>query len=138
MKTSLLLFTLPIALAFAAPACAQTMGNVESNQGSQNAQNQDHAKNVLTINQLKQDLEKAGFSDVKILQDSFVVQARDREGNPTVMSLSPSGVLAISEISGHGQAGSTANAASGGNEGTKTSRQTGRTARAGSSSSQTG
>ena len=47
---------------------------------------------MLTIHKLKDDLEKAGFKDVKILQDLFVVQATDKDGNPTIMSLSPSGV----------------------------------------------
>jgi hypothetical protein len=59
---------------------------------------QDKAGNILTVSKLKQELEKAGFTDVQILADSFVVQAKDKEGNPTVMSLSPGGVFAISAI----------------------------------------
>ena len=138
MKASLLVPTLTIALALTAPACAQTTVNAQGNQGTDNSQDQNHDQNVLTIRKLKQDLEQAGFSDVKILQDSFVVQARDKDGNPTIMSLSPSGVLAISELSQQAQT-SAANGASGGNDqSTKTSRQTGRTARAGTSSNQTG
>lgn len=138
MKTSLLVPTLAFALAVTAPACAQTIGNAQSNQGHpDNSQDQNHDQNVLTIRKLKQDLEQAGFSDVKILEDSFVVQARDKNGNPTIMSLSPSGVVAISELSQQTRT-SAANGASGGNEqSTTTSRQTGRTARAGTSN-QTG
>jgi glucose/arabinose dehydrogenase len=97
-------------LAFAAsqdktqsPASAASEQNAQTTQGTQN-QNQHHQSNVLTINKLKSDLEKAGFSDVKILQDSFVVQAKDKEGNPTIMSLSPSGVVAISALSEQKQA----------------------------------
>ena len=69
MKASLLLPTLSIALVLTAPACAQTTANAQSNQDTENSQSQNHEKNVLTIHKLKQDLERAGFSDVKILQD---------------------------------------------------------------------
>lgn len=58
------------------------------------------------------------------------MQATDKEGNPTIMSLSPSGVLAISEISQQRQ-GIASNTTSGGtNDVAKTHSQTGRTARA--------
>ncbi len=129
MKASLLLPAVSIALVLATPAFAQTAAS--SQQGAQNSQNAqstqsiNHESNALTIRKLKQDLEHAGFTDVKILQDSFVVQATDKEGNPTIMSLSPSGVLAIS-----GQ-GIASNTTSGGtNDVAKTHSQTGRTARA--------
>ena len=66
MKTSLLVPTLAFALAVTAPACAQTIGNAQSNQGHpDNSQDQNHDQNVLTIRKLKQDLEQAGFSDVR-------------------------------------------------------------------------
>ena len=68
MKASLLVPTLTIALALTAPACAQTAVNAQGNQGTDNSQDQNHDQNVLTIRKLKQDLEQAGFSDVKILQ----------------------------------------------------------------------
>ncbi len=70
---------------------------------------------MLSINRLKHDLEKAGFTDVNILQDSFVVQAKDKEGNPTILSLSPSGVVAISELNQQRQA-KASNATSGSSE----------------------
>ncbi len=121
MKTSLLLPVVSLALVLAAPAFAQTVASsqqdTQTNQRKQTSQN--HEGNVLTIRKLKQDLENAGFSDVKVLQDSFVIQAQDKEGNPTIMSLSPSGVLAISELSQNGQTAS------------HESNQHGRTARAG-------
>ena len=101
MKTSLIP-ALAIGLALSIPVSAAA----ETNATAENAQN--HADNVLTINKLKQDLESAGFSDVKILQDSFVIQAKDKDGNPTIMSLSPGGVVAISTLSGEQGASATA------------------------------
>jgi hypothetical protein len=40
----------------------------------------------------------AGFTDIRVISDSFVVQAKDKNGDPTVMTLSPSGVFAIAEM----------------------------------------
>jgi hypothetical protein len=65
---------------------------------AQNSSQETKENNLLTISKLKQDLTKAGFTDIQILADSFVVQAKDKNGNPTVMSLSPGGVFAISEL----------------------------------------
>ena len=107
MKT-FIIPALAVTFALASPALAQTqdempMGNrpqstagAASQEGSSSATK---SKALLTINKLKQDLQKAGFSDVQVLADSFVVQAKDKEGNPTVMTLSPGGVFAISAIS---------------------------------------
>ena len=117
MKTAIIP-AVALTLALSAPVFAQTAGGAsgggnsqsaattsqENTQNQQSAKNPDHETNVLTINKLKQDLQKAGFTDVQILQDSFVVQAKDKNGNPTIMSLSPSGVLAISEIGQQRQA----------------------------------
>ncbi len=96
MKT-ISLSALAIVLALSAPTFAQAASqdntqspaSATSQQNSQSAQSRHHESNVLTVNKLKQDLEKAGFTDVKILQDSFVVQAKDKQGNPTVMSSQP-------------------------------------------------
>ena len=121
MKTPLLLPTIAIALALNTPAFAETatatpaqenlqsspastQQDTQNKQSAPKTQSENHESNVVTINKLKQDLQKAGFTDIKILADSFVVQATDKEGNPTVMSLSPSGVFAISEISQQRQA----------------------------------
>ncbi len=97
-----------VALAFSVPAFAQSEAGGKSGQtpqavtGSQseegNASAASKANNLLTINKLKQDLQKAGFTDIQVISDSFVVQAKDKDGNPTVMSLSPGGVFAISAL----------------------------------------
>jgi hypothetical protein len=99
---------LAVTLALSASAFAQSGTGTGSSQtpqaatGSQSAEGNSpaasRANNLLTINKLKQDLQKAGFTDIQILSDSFVVQAKDKDGNPTVMSLSPGGVFAISEM----------------------------------------
>jgi hypothetical protein len=44
---------------------------------------------------LKQDLQQAGFTDVSVLPDSFLVQAKDRSGNPVTMIVGPNSMTAI-------------------------------------------
>jgi hypothetical protein len=45
---------------------------------------------------LKNDLTKAGFTDIKILPSSFL-RAKDSEGNPVIMVINPNSVTAITE-----------------------------------------
>ena len=107
MKTSVFC-ALAASLALCAPALAQTQNNnaMQTSPETQAAAgpsentpaSQSHANALLTIGKLKQDLQKAGFTDVKVIADSFVVEAKDKQGNPTIMTLSPGGVFAISEI----------------------------------------
>jgi hypothetical protein len=40
-------------------------------------------------------LQKAGFTDVKVLQDSFLVQAKTADGNPILMTIGPHGMSAL-------------------------------------------
>lgn len=60
---------------------------------------------------VKQDLEKAGFSDVRIVAESFVVQAKSKDGDPILMTIGPHGfTLFEAENASHPKTtGSTAN-----------------------------
>ena len=46
---------------------------------------------------LMQDLEKAGYTDVKIVPASFVAEAKDKQGHPVTMLISPDSVTTITE-----------------------------------------
>ncbi len=46
---------------------------------------------------LRDDLGKAGFSDIKIMPSSFIVRAKDSQGNPVMMVINPDSVTAITE-----------------------------------------
>ncbi|PSC06484.1 hypothetical protein SLNSH_04190 [Alsobacter soli] len=41
---------------------------------------------------IKQDLQSAGFKDVNVVAQSFVVQAKTKDGNPVVMTIGPHGM----------------------------------------------
>jgi len=87
------LFVLPVAAMAQSPS-----GTTATPPATAESSPDTKADNLITISKLKQDLQKAGFSDIQVLADSFIVQAKDKDGNPTVMSLSPGGVFAISAI----------------------------------------
>jgi sporulation protein YlmC with PRC-barrel domain len=65
---------------------------------------------------LRSMLEKAGFSEIRVAPTSFVIHAKDTEGNPVVMSVSPDSfteVTDLNEASGPTTGSATANPASG-------------------------
>jgi hypothetical protein len=71
---------------------------------------------LVTRQKLAQDLQNAGFSDVKIVQEAFVVQAKTRDGNPIVMTIGPNGLSAFEAIAnGPATTGSTGHSASAAN-----------------------
>lgn len=44
---------------------------------------------------IKQDLQSAGFKDVNVVAQSFVVQAKTKDGNPVVMTIGPHGMSVL-------------------------------------------
>jgi len=43
-------------------------------------------------------LQKEGFTDVRVVPSSFMVRAKDKDGSPVVMSISPDSFTEVSEI----------------------------------------
>jgi hypothetical protein len=50
--------------------------------------------------QVKSNLEQAGFTDIRIMPESFLVRAKDKDGNPVMMVINPDSVTAITAMSG--------------------------------------
>jgi len=59
---------------------------------------------------VKNNLEQAGFTNVQIMPSSFLVRAKDKEGNPVMMVINPDSVTAITEVSGDNHPGAPAHA----------------------------
>jgi|tagenome__1003787_1003787.scaffolds.fasta_scaffold19722748_1 hypothetical protein len=90
---------------------AQTAGTPNSSQmdaaSSQNdqkspsdqAENPGRSQNISAVQQIRKDLQDAGFTDVKVIAESFVVQAKSRDGNPVVMTIGPNGMTAFEAMS---------------------------------------
>lgn len=43
-------------------------------------------------------LQQSGFSDIQVMPSSFMIRAKDKDGNPVVMSVSPESVTEVSEV----------------------------------------
>jgi hypothetical protein len=47
--------------------------------------------------QIEKNLKAAGFTDIKLMASSFLVRAKDRDGNPVMMVINPDSVTAVVE-----------------------------------------
>ena len=62
------------------------------NQMSNSQATANSAQSLAATQQIQQDLKKAGFTDVKVVAESFVVQAKSRDGDPVLMTIGPHGM----------------------------------------------
>jgi hypothetical protein len=52
--------------------------------------------------QMRDSLQKAGFTNIKMAPSSFVVSATDKDGNPVVMTVTPDSFTTVTEEGGKG------------------------------------
>jgi len=68
------------------------------------------ARNPMQLSQkLRSDLSKAGFTDITVMATSFLVRAKDSEGNPIMMVINPDSITAITESGGNANSNSASN-----------------------------
>jgi len=87
-------FCLPMVAAIsllAVPAFAQ--GDSSKNSSSQSPESMQQI-----AQDLKQDLSKAGYTDIQVAPGSFLVHAKDKKGQPTEMMVTPNSLTAITEV----------------------------------------
>jgi hypothetical protein len=75
---------------------ALAQGSVQQNQPSTSAENTQAPENLPL--ELRQKLTSAGFSDVKVVPSSFVVSAKDRNGHPVMMHITPHSMTLMTEV----------------------------------------
>lgn len=57
--------------------------------------------------QVKQNLSQAGFTNIQVLPESFLVRATDKSGNPVMMIINPDSLTAVTALgSQNNQSGS--------------------------------
>ena len=78
----------------AAVALAALLPHVASAQDAQTQSQQTQSVRA----QVKQQLKKAGFSDVRVMPESFLVRAKDPSGNPVMMVINPDSFTAVTEV----------------------------------------
>ncbi len=70
--------------------------------GAANAQAQASPSGPI-VQRIRRNLEQAGFTDIQLMPSSFLVRAKDKDGNPMMMVINPDSVTAVSEIGGGNQ-----------------------------------
>lgn len=80
-----------LTLALASPSLAQT----DQGQNPMSGQNPANIRQ-----QVRQNLAAAGFTDIKVMPESFLVRAKDRSGNPVMMIINPDSVTAVTALNG--------------------------------------
>jgi hypothetical protein len=97
---SLLITSLAAVLALSSPAFAQKAHEMAPAGGAGKAVEQQQGKEVSSwdldsINRLTKGLESQGYSDLRVISNSFLIEAKDKNGNTTVLALSPLGFFDI-------------------------------------------
>jgi len=95
MNKTLFVSAITLTLAVSGTAFAQSATDAANPVPPVAAKTQKAEQSALTIDKLTQDMQKAGFSEVKILQDAFLVQAKTKDGNPILMTIGPNGMSAL-------------------------------------------
>ena len=54
--------------------------------------------------QVTTNLQNSGFTNVKVMPDSFLVQATDKSGNPVTMFIGPNSMSEVTTVGANGQA----------------------------------
>jgi hypothetical protein len=52
-------------------------------------------------------LQDSGFTDIRIMPESFLVRAKDKDGNPVMMLINPDSITAGTDVQGGGKTGET-------------------------------
>jgi hypothetical protein len=99
MRSTILATGLILALAvpaFGQSPKAQSQNQQNQNQQTQSQQTQGQAQNRQSAQQrVQSDLQAAGFTDIRIMPESFLVRAKDKSGNPVMMVINPDSVAAV-------------------------------------------
>jgi len=91
--------------AFAQSASSQTRSDMQANPSSSQSQ--------AAAEQIRQDLQSAGFTDVKVVAESFVVQAKSKNGDPVVMTIGPHGMSIFEAMDTNGSGSSSSSGTTG-------------------------
>ncbi len=78
------------------PNIQQNQPSTQQNQPSTSAESTQAPQNL--PQSLRQKLSSAGFSDVNIVPSSFAITAKDRDGRPVMMRITPNSMFFLTEI----------------------------------------
>jgi hypothetical protein len=81
--------------AFAQNDQANTQSKAGTDSQTSQTQSSTAASRESLRQEIKSNLEQAGFSDVKLMPDSFLVRARDKSGHPIAMIINPDSITEV-------------------------------------------
>ncbi len=85
-----------LALCLALPAMAAPSSQSSSSDNTSGMGQPTKGVNTVSIRQhIRQELEKAGYTDLKVVPASFVAQGKDKQGQPVTMLISPDSITTI-------------------------------------------
>jgi hypothetical protein len=88
-----------LAVGLAGPSFAANI-NTPANPATMSANQNEPAPNSSSLrDQVRDDMTKAGFTDVKVMPESFLVRAKDPKGNPVMMVINPDSFTEVTTIS---------------------------------------
>jgi hypothetical protein len=90
-----------IAVGLAVPGVALAQSAAPNNSGNTQAaapSNTASQRSLANAQKIKQDLQNAGFTDVNVVAESFVVQAKTKDGDPVVMTIGPHGMTVFETV----------------------------------------
>ena len=90
------LFVLFLGCGFATSAAAETNSAPAGSTSGQSAAPNPQGPAQLG-QKLRDDLARAGFTNITIMPSSFVVRAKDRQGNPVMMIINPDSLTEVTE-----------------------------------------
>jgi hypothetical protein len=104
MRTALLATTAAVVLAFS-PAAVMAQTLHDQTPSMKNSPNQTTQAKEGMRAQLRDMLQKSGFTDIQVVPGSFLIHAKDKDGNPVVMNVSPDSFTEMTEVVGNNSAG---------------------------------
>jgi hypothetical protein len=94
----------------AVPALAQSSqsaGSQNPQVGQKSQANGNSTQNLAAVQKIKQDLQREGFTNVKVVAESFVVQGKSPDGDPVVMTIGPHGMSVFEAMNENGSSSGT-------------------------------
>ena len=80
------------------PASTQQQNSTTTQQNAGDQSSQQKTQQRLT-GELKNMLQKSGYTDIRVAPTSFMVRAKDENGNPVVMAISPDSFTEVTNLS---------------------------------------
>jgi hypothetical protein len=112
-------FAAAILLASAGMAFSQATPGQPAPNGSVKDQSSQSQPKQPIRQQVQDNLAKAGYTDIKIMPESFLVRAKDKSGNAVMMVINPDSITAITDLGPHNtNSTTTGQAPAAGNPGT--------------------